>query len=121
MASVPLSESGKGVVAANGRGIARVQPMGAFERWEITRINVQNSGDTLVPTCRVYRGSEAASNMVAATSTGTLDTSNENDLILQSGQALVAVWEGYAVGTAGADVGSTCILNVEGTKHIGVR
>jgi hypothetical protein len=115
----PLRASGTATVPASGRASVRVGPMQAFESWNITRITVQNSGTTLVPTCRVYRGSEAASNMVAATATGTLDVSNESDLMLHSGEALVAVWEGYT-GGAGADIGSSCVLTVEGTREVGV-
>jgi len=105
---IPLFESNTGVANAAGRAVARVQPLRAFERWEITRLAVSSTSTVLVPTARIYRGSETPSRLVDGTHTGTLDQS-DTQLSLPNGEALLCVWEG-------ADVGSQCTFTVEGTK-----
>jgi hypothetical protein len=111
--STPLRESQSAVVGVSGRALAIVQPMRAFERWDITRVTVACTSTTLVPTCRVYRSSEAPSNLIEGSFSGNQDSSDTRTL-LESGESLVAVWEGQTVGTAGADVGSVCTLTIEG-------
>jgi hypothetical protein len=110
--SFPLRESASAIVGADGRAIATLQPLRAFERWQITRITVQCSSQTLIPTARVYRGSESPSALIDGTYTGTLDTS-DSAVSLENGERLLTVWEGQD-GGAGADVGSSCTVTVEG-------
>lgn len=81
------------------------------EEWRITRMTVQSTSSTLVPTARVYRGSEAASNLIDGTFTGNQDSS-DTSIRLMSGETLLAVFEG-------GDVGSQCTLNVFGEKVVG--
>lgn len=106
---IPLFESNTGVADASGRAVARVQPLRAFEKWNITRLAVSSTSSILVPTARIYRGSETPSRLVDGTHTGTLDQSDTH-LDLANGEALICVWEG-------ADVGSQCTFTVEGTKE----
>lgn len=106
-----LRESGNGVADANGRAVARVQPLRYGEEWRITRMTVQSTSSTLVPTALVYRGSEAASNLIDGTWTGTQDTS-ETSIRLVSGETLVCVF-------TGGDVGSQCTFNVFGERVVG--
>lgn len=113
MSNVPLRESRSATVAANGRATAVIQPLRAFERWDITRVTVACTSTALVPTCRVYRSSEAPSNLIEGTFSGNQDSSDTRTM-LENGESLIAVWEGKTVGTAGADVGSVCTLTVEG-------
>jgi hypothetical protein len=87
--------------------------MRAFERWDITRVTVACTSVALVPTCRVYRSSEAPSNLIEGTFSGNQDSS-DTAFTLENGEVLIAVWEGKVVGTAGADVGSVCTLTIEG-------
>lgn len=108
MANDELRESGSGTADANGRAVTRVQPMRYGEEWRVTRMTVQSTSTTLVPTAKVYRGSEAASNLIDGTWTGTQDVS-ELSVRLMSGEALVCVF-------TGGDVGSVCTFNVFGEK-----
>lgn len=105
---IPLYESNTGVADAAGRAVARVQPLRAFEQWEIRRLAVSSTSSVLVPTARIYRGSENPSRLVDGTHTGNLDQSDTH-LNLANGEALICVWEG-------ADVGSSCTFTVEGAK-----
>lgn len=108
MSNVPLFESSTGVADANGRAVARVQPLRAFEQWDIRRYAVSSTSSVLVPTARLYRGSETPSMLVDGTYTGTLDQS-DTQLTLANGEALICVWEG-------ADVGAQCVFTVQGSK-----
>lgn len=117
--TLPLRESGSATVDSSGRAVVTVQPLAAFETWRVRRITVQNTGTVLVPFCRVYRGNQSMSGLVDGTFTGTMDTS-DCDILLQSGEALIAVWEGETTGSAGADVGSSCVMTLEGTRERGV-
>lgn len=101
-----LRESANGTVNSSGRAEARLQPLRAFERWQISRMTIQSSSSILVPTCKVYKGAETASNLVDGSHTGTLDHSDTN-MLLQNGELLLFVWEG-------ADIGSVCTATVEG-------
>lgn len=106
--TVELRESGSATAGSDGRAVCRVQPMRYGEEWRITRMTVQSTSSTLVPVAKVYRGSEAASNLVDGSYTGTQDTS-ETSIRLMSGEALVCVFEG-------GDAGSQCTFNVFGEK-----
>lgn len=107
--SIPLFESDTGVADAAGRAVASVQPLRAFETWNIRRMAVSSTSSTLVPTARIYRGSENPSMLVDGTHTGNLDQS-DTELALANGEALICVW-------SGADVGSQCTFTVQGSKE----
>jgi len=111
----PLYASAPATVPASGRVSITLQPLQAFVKWKITKITVSNTGSNLVPTARVYKGAQ----LVDATYTGTLDSSDTN-IELQTGESLVCVWEGRVQNTAGADVGSVCVLTVQGEELYGV-
>lgn len=113
MSEVPLRESASATVDSSGRARAVVQPMRAFERWDITRVTVACTSTSLVPTCRIYRSSEAPSNLIEGTFSGNQDSS-DTQTMLETGESLIAVWEGKEIATAGADIGSVCTLTVEG-------
>lgn len=104
-----LVEAANATANAAGRAVAKVQPLRAFETWEITGLSVSSSSVTLVPTARIYRGSETPSQFHSGTFSGNLDQS-DTQLTLQNGEALVCVWEG-------ADVGALCTFRVTGTKR----
>lgn len=104
-----LRESGNASANVDGKAMVTLQPLRAFEHWHVTRITVQSTSQTLVPTCRVYRGSESESNFIGGTYTGTLDSSDES-LDIANGEALLFVWEG-------ADVGANCIATVIGKSR----
>lgn len=106
MTTYPLFESGNATVEANGLAQATLQPLRAFEVWEVRRMTVQSSSTVLVPTAKIFRGAVSDSRLVDGTHTGTLDHT-DTDLHLQSGEALIAVWEG-------ADVGASCTFTIEG-------
>jgi hypothetical protein len=113
MSNIPLRESAFATVGASGRATATIQPLRAFERWEIERYTVACTSSLLAPACRIYRGAIAAGNLVEGTFSGRQDTS-DTKLTLENGEMLIAVWEGKDVGSAGADIGSACTLTVEG-------
>jgi hypothetical protein len=102
----PLNESRTATADGNGRAIAQLGPLRSFESWEIKRTTVSSTSTTLIPTARVYRGAIAPSRLIDGTYTGTLDTT-QTDMTLTSGDSVVAEW-------TGADVGSSCILIIEG-------
>jgi hypothetical protein len=113
MTDVPLRESGSVVVGATSRATVTLQPMRSFERWEITRTTVANTGTVLVPACRIYRGSEAAGSLIEGTYSGRQDSS-DTKYTLENGEKLIVVWEGKTIGSVGADVGSVCTVVIEG-------
>lgn len=106
--SIPLFESNTGTADATGRAVARVQPLRAFETWNVRRMAVSSTSSVLVPTARIYRGSENPSMLVDGTFTGNLDQS-DTQLDLANGEALICVW-------SGADVGSKCTFTIQGEK-----
>lgn len=111
--------SGSATVGADGRATVTVQPLRAFETWHVTKITVNNNGSVLVPAARVYRGFESPTALVEGSYSGTLDSSDTN-IMLETGESLICVWEGRVVGTAGADVGSVCTFILNGTRKNGV-
>jgi hypothetical protein len=106
--TTPMHESGSGIVSAAGRASVTLQPLQAFERWHVTRMTVSTSGTTLVPTAKVYRNAEAPTNLIDGSHTGTLDHSDTN-IVLQTGEALVCVFEG-------ATPGARSTFTIEGEK-----
>ena len=105
-----LTESGRATADATGRAVASVQALRAFEYWSVTRMTVENTSITNVPTCKVYRGSIAPTNLVDGTYTGTFDVSDlSNPITVQNGAALIAEW-------TGCDVGSQSTFTVGGSR-----
>lgn len=104
-----LHESASATADANGRAVAKVQPMRAFEKWNIDGYSVASTSSVLVPTVRIYRGSENPSSLVEGTYSGNLDHS-DTKLTLMNGEALLAVW-------SGADVGAQCTFKITGTRE----
>lgn len=105
-----LRESATATADANGRAVATVQPLRAFESWTITGITVQSTSSTKVPTAKVYRGAEAPSSIVDGTFTGTLDHTNDT-VELSNGERLICVWEN-------ADAGASCTMTVKGRRVV---
>ena len=93
---------------STGKATVRVQPLRAFESWRITNTGISSSSTTNVPTFKLYRGMESASNLIDATYTATINSS-DTVIDLNNGEALVGVFEG-------ADVGSVCTMSVSGEK-----
>lgn len=120
MASAPLTESARATVDATGRATATLQPLRSFERWKIRKYTVSSTSTVLVPAARIYRGSVTASNLLEGTYVGTLDSSDV-DLSLETGEALIAVWEGKQPGQSGADIGAVCTFTVQGERLNGVQ
>lgn len=96
---------------ANGKAVARLQPLRAFERWNIEGISISSTSVTKMPSFKLYSGSEADSNFIDGTLKGGLNTDPSLRMTLENGEVLVGVWYG-------CDVGSTCVMkpigNVEG-------
>lgn len=105
-----LYESGSGVANAQGKAIVRLQPLRAFEDWHVQRVSIQSTSSTLVPTFKLYKGSETPSSFIGGTFTGNLNSDPQLDLTLMNGESLLGVWEG-------GDVGSTCTMTITGTKN----
>jgi hypothetical protein len=104
--TIPLRQSAPATAGSNGRAVATIQPLRSFERWHITRTAVSSNSTILAPTARVYRGAESPSALVEGTYAGRLDSS-DTAIWLENGEALIVVWEG-------ADVGSSCVVTIEG-------
>jgi hypothetical protein len=104
----PLTESGQATIGADGKATVRLQPLRAHETWRIRRIQIQSSSTVLVPTCRIYKGAIAANCQVDGSRSGTMDHS-DTDLLLQTGEAFIAVWEN-------GDIGAQCVVTIEGEK-----
>ena len=103
-----LYESASATADATGVARARVQPLRAFEKWTVTRMTVSSTSETLVPSIKVYKGSESPSQRIDGSYDGVLNQS-ETNIDLPNGVALIAVWEG-------SDVGATCTFTVQGEK-----
>lgn len=103
-----LQEAKSANADGSGRAAIRLGPFTAFERWQIRRITVQSTSTVLVPTVRIYRGSESRTRLIDGTFTGTFDHS-DTDLLLQTGEELLAVWEG-------GDASHVATISLEGEK-----
>lgn len=103
--SLFLSESG--IADANGRAVARISNLVAFEWWKVTRWTV-SSTSTAETEARVYRNHESPSNFIEGTYSGRQDASDTNQVI-GSGEHLVCVW-------SGATVGSRCVFTINGER-----
>lgn len=108
MSDFPLYESATAIADANGRAVAQIQPMKAFERWRITRTGVQSTSTTKVPTARLYRGSETPSTFMEGSQSGNLD-STDTGYELRTGERILCVWSNN-------DVSAACTLTIEGSK-----
>lgn len=101
-----LFESASATVGNNGRAVAVLHPLRAFEKWNVRRMTVSSTSVTLTPTAYIYRNGESPSMLVDGTYTGTLDHT-DTSLQLNNGESLIAVWQD-------GDVGAVCTLTVEG-------
>lgn len=108
MPTYRLAESARATADNNGRAVARIGPQRAFETWNVTRLTVQSTSSTLVPTAKVYQGLITDSLLIDGTYTGTLDHT-DTSIRLESGHDIIVVWEG-------GDVGSECTFTVQGTS-----
>lgn len=103
-----LQEGKSANADASGRAAIRLGPFTAFERWQVKRITVQSTSTVLVPTVKLYRGSESRTRMIDGTFTGTFDHS-DTDLLLQTGEELLAIWEN-------GDANHVATITLEGEK-----
>lgn len=101
-----LHETSLQTADANGKAVCRVQAMKPFERWNVTGITVNNTSTVLVPTAKVYRGSESPSALIDGTFTGTFDHSDTSMIVLD-GETILCVF-------TGADPGSQCTFTLTG-------
>lgn len=112
----PLYESKPAVAAATGRAVATLQPLRAYERWNIRKVSIQCqsplSVGAAVPIFKLYRNSEAPMNLIEGTLTGDLNSS-DMDIWLETGEALIGVW-------SGADVNSQASMTIQGDRLNGV-
>lgn len=95
------------VADATGKATCVVQPLRAFESWEITNTAVQSTSTT-VPTVKVYRGSESPSSFIEGSYTATFNSSN-SQIDLNNGERLLVVFEGCTPG-------ASCSVSVSGNK-----
>lgn len=100
-----LLASDSKVANAAGKAICIVQPLRAFESWEITNTAVQSTSTT-VPTVKTYRGGESPSSFIEGTYTGNFNASNTR-IDLANGERLLAVFEGCTPG-------ASCTVSVSG-------
>lgn len=93
---------------ANGKAVCQVQPLRAFESWEISNTAVQSTSTVKIPTVKLYRGSESPSNFIEGSYSAQFNSS-DSKIFLENGARLLAVFEN-------ADVGAVCTLSVTGEK-----
>ena len=106
-----LQESASSAAAdSTGKAIARLRPLRAFETWNIVGISITNTSSTKIPTFKLYRGSEAPSNLINGTYKGGLNSDPTFTYQLQNGEALVGVWEN-------GDVGAVGTMTIGGTRE----
>jgi hypothetical protein len=103
-----LNEQASVKLNAGGTGTAQLVPS-RLETWTVTRIAVSASSNTLEPVAQVYVASVSPGNLLAGTYTGSLDSSDENQ-VLSPQEPLLCVW-------TGGDVGATATLSVFGTRE----
>lgn len=103
-----LYESASAVANGSGVALAQLGPFRAFEKWQVTSCTVQ-SDSVSPPKASIYRGSAAPSRLINGTYSGQFDTDPQFNLLLQSGEVMVVVWEG-------ADAGSHCTVTVQGER-----
>lgn len=103
-----LNEADDVVLNASGNGTASIGPNG-YETWNVTKISVFVSSNTLEPTARVYLGSVSPQNLIDGTYTGSTDSSDTSVTVLPN-QEMLCVW-------TGGDVGATATLSLYGTKE----
>ena len=87
------------VLDGSGNGTAQATvPWG--QEWTVTAIttSTDQAATTLpYPTCKVFRGGPSASNLLAATYSGQLDTARGNERFLP-GEVLTVQWTGGVAG-----------------------
>lgn len=106
MPKTPLFESASGVAGADGIARVSLGPLRSLETWDVSATTVSSTSSTLIPTCKLYRGGEAPSNLFEGTFSGSLDTT-DTPYTLQSGERMLAVFDG-------CDVGSSCTITMRG-------
>ncbi len=105
---IPLGETSQPVAAsAAGRAVVQVQPLRAFEVWDIANVSIQSTS-TLIPTFKLYRSSESPSTFIAGTYTATFNSRSE-PIRLENGERLLGVFENCTPG-------ATCVMTVTGSK-----
>lgn len=105
-----LNTSQSVVLDASGNGRLELGPDSGPPYWTVTKLVVKTDrpGVAPVPSCSVYVDSEDDNGLQAATYDGSRDESAE-DIDLQRGQHLIAVW-------AGGQAGDVATLSVSGWK-----
>lgn len=94
---------------ANGRAVCIIQPLRAFENWDVRKVSVRSTSSTLVPTFKLYRTSESPTNFLEGTYSAQFNSSDVN-IELDNGDRLVGIFEN-------ADVGASCTMSATGTKR----
>ena len=92
---------------ATGAGVATLTAP-ALETWTVTTVAVHVTTNTAEPVAQVYVGAQAASRLIGATYTGSLDSS-DGSWQVNPGQQMICAW-------SGGDAGATATLSVLGTR-----
>jgi len=108
MSTYELVESATGTADANGRAVATLGPLRAFEQWEINGVTIANTSTVLEPKVEIFKGQIARSNLKGGSYSGRF-TSGPADETLRNGERLIAEW-------TGCDVGSTSTITISGTS-----
>jgi hypothetical protein len=115
MATVPLNQSGFGVLNASGNATVSLGPISAREQWSPQNVHVQVSGPvTNEASCNIYVGNTPTQdNFRDATQSGSTGDSSDRvnaDTVL-CGHHIWAVW-------TGGDPGHQASLMVTGSKTV---
>lgn len=95
------------VLNGAGYGAIRLAPAGAA--WDITRLSVKVSTNTLEAICRVYNGQIGQLYVIDTTFIGSSGSTTDTVYHLEDGQAIYVEW-------TGGDAGATATVNFSGVQ-----
>ncbi len=102
-----LSESISITLDASGNGTVWIGPQRPGQRWRVRGAAVSTTTAVKVPTFNLYRGGPSPGNLLAATYTGSSDSTNDLAEEFSPGAFLTGVWQG-------GDVDAVATLSLSG-------
>lgn len=108
---IPLDVAASVVLDSSGNGTVTIGPQRLLQTWVPNNAAVNVTSNTKEPTVNLYLGPARPANLLAASYTGSND-STPLDVTLRSGNFLTAVW-------AGGDVGARATLSLYGEILVG--
>ncbi len=118
--NAPLNVGGSGQFSTATDGVCVIAkgPTIPGENWLVQRITVSTNSSTET-TARIYRNFVGDQQFIDGTYSGNQDVSDENDILLRTGESLVIQWTGGTTPN-GAAAGTlpTASLRLEGERQM---